>query len=304
MVSPIEGTHTRTHRGTGSVESMEHVRWSQRPSLRDPVMVVAFEGWNDAGDAASTAARYLRDRWSGELVADIDAEEFYDFTSLRPTVRLVDGEAREIVWPPNELYAATAPGTDTDVLVFLGNEPHLKWRTFCRQVTGLAKELGASMLVTLGALLAEVAHSRPVSVVGTATEQDLIDRLDLRRSMYEGPTGIVGVIHDACREAEITSLSLWAAVPAYAPGAPSPKAALALVERFGELVGVTVPTADLDIASAAYERQLTELVDADEDMTGYVANLEQRYDDGIEVELPTGDELVREVERYLRDQGD
>jgi proteasome assembly chaperone (PAC2) family protein len=268
------------------------------------VLLVAFEGWNDAGDAATTAARWMRDRWNGQLVADIDSEDFYDFTSLRPQVHLADGVTREIVWPANEIFATTVPATDIDALVLVGNEPHLRWRTFCRQVIDVAEALDVRMVITLGALLAEVAHSRPVSVVGTAAETDLIERLGLRRSTYEGPTGIVGVLHDACRQAGLPSLSLWSAVPAYAPGAPSPKAALALVERVAEIMQTQLVTTDLEIASAAYERQLDELVTSDDDMTTYVQSLEERYDDGIDVELPTGDELVQEVERYLRDQDD
>src|SRR4051794_19755194 len=155
---------------------MEHVRWTDKPKLRQPVLLAAFEGWNDAGDAATTAVQYLRDRWEGRHVASIDPEDFYDFTSTRPQVRLVDGETREIEWPANDCYAASVPGAPVDVLLLVGTEPHLKWRTFCRQVTGVAREHGVRMVVTLGALLAEVAHSRPVSVVGTAGDRDLVER--------------------------------------------------------------------------------------------------------------------------------
>ena len=285
---------------------MEHVRWIQRPTLNRPVLLAAFEGWSDAGDAATTTARYLRDRWDGELFASIDPEDFYDFTSTRPQVRLDDDMEREIVWPANDCYAASVPGADLDAVVLLGTEPQLRWRTFCRQVTELAQTLDVRMVVTLGALLAEVPHSRPVSVIGTAADDDLITRLGLRRSTYQGPTGIVGVLHDACKQAGIPSASLWATVPAYVPGAPSPKAALALVERASELLQVTVAATDLEIASAAYERQVSELVAADDDMAGYVSNLEERFDtdeDEEEIQIPTGDELMREVERFLRDQG-
>jgi len=286
---------------------MEHVRWSSRPSLRRPVLLAAFEGWSDAGDAATTTARYLRDRWGAELFASLDPEDFYDFSSTRPQVRLDDDLEREIVWPSNEWYAATVPGADLDAIVLLGTEPQLRWRTFCRQITDVAAELNVGMVVTLGALLAEVPHSRPVSVIGTAADDDLITRLNLRRSTYEGPTGITGVLHDACRVAGLPSASLWAAVPAYVPGAPSPKAALALLERTSELLEVTVAATDLEIASAAYERQVNELVSADDDMAGYVSNLEERFDDEDdpdEIEIPSGDELMREVESFLRDQGE
>ena len=283
---------------------MEHVRWTQRPTLTRPVLLAAFEGWSDAGDAATTTARYLRDRWDAQPIASIDPEDFFDFTSTRPQVRLDDDLEREIVWPANDLYAASVPGADLDAVVLLGTEPQLRWRTFCRQITEVARQLDVRMVVTLGALLAEVPHSRPVSVIGTAADDDVIARLGLRRSTYEGPTGIVGVLHDACKTAGIPSASLWATVPAYVPGAPSPKAALALVERTSELLQVTVAATDLEIASAAYERQVSELVAADDDMAGYVSNLEERFDtdEDEEIEIPTGDELMREVERFLRDQ--
>lgn len=278
---------------------MDHVRWEHRPGLQRPVLVAAFEGWNDAGDAASTAARHLCDRWDAARFATIDPEEFHDFTSTRPQVRLRDGLTREIVWPETALYASTSTG-GSDAIVLLGNEPELRWRTFCDQVVAVARELDASLVLTLGALLAEVPHTRPTSVIGTAADQELVHRLGLRRSSYEGPTGIVGVLHDACSRAGLPSASLWAAVPAYVPGAPSPKAALALVERTAELLTVAVPTTDLEIAAASYERQVSEVVAGDEEMIDYVHNLERRYesDGGI----PTVDGLVEEVERFLRNQ--
>ena len=277
---------------------MQHIRWSSRPRLERPVVVAAFEGWNDAGDAASTAARYLRDRWEAELFASIDPEDFFDFTSTRPQVELLDGETREIVWPPNELFAAHGPSGDAIVLV--GTEPQLRWRTFCDQVVGLVREYDARMVITLGALLAEVPHTRPTPVVGTAIEERTGRRLGLQQSRYEGPTGIVGVLTDRCRQEGVEVASLWATVPAYVPGAPSPKASLALVERAADLLRIPVVTTDLEILSAAYERQVSEVVAGDEEMTEYVEELEQRY--ALEREDPGGDRLVEEVERYLRDQ--
>jgi len=273
------------------------VRWKHRPVLQRPVLIAAFEGWNDAGDAASTAARHFRDRWDADHFATIDPEVFHDFTSTRPHVRLRDGVTREIVWPEARFYATSTTG-NTDAIVLVGTEPELRWRTYCEQIVAVARQLDVSMLVTLGALLAEVPHSRPTSVIGTAADPDLIERLGLRRSGYEGPTGIVGVLQDACGKAGLAAASLWAAVPAYVPGAPSPKGALALVTRATELLGVGVPTTDLEIASASYERQVSEVVAGDEDMTEYVRNLEHRFDheDGF----PTGDSLVEEVERFLR----
>lgn len=280
---------------------MEHVRWTARPELRTPVVIAAFEGWNDAGDAATTAARYLVDRWEAELVANVDPEEFYDFTSTRPQVRLDDAGKRQIDWPATEIHAATIPGTDTDVLVILGTEPQLRWRTYTGELTQIAVESHARLCITLGALLAEVPHTRPTPVVGTAYEPDVVAGLDLQPSSYEGPTGIVGVLHDAWRRAGLRSASLWATVPSYVPGAPSPKAALALIERTAAMLDTWVATTDLEIAAASYERQVSELVDADEETATYVTALEERHDDEPGI-LPSAETIAEEVERFLRDQ--
>jgi predicted ATP-grasp superfamily ATP-dependent carboligase len=280
---------------------MDHVIWTSRPRLRRPVLISAFEGWNDAGEAATFAARYLADQWGARVFASIDPEDFYDFTSTRPQVRLDEGQQREIVWPSNELSACSVPGADLDVIVLLGSEPQLRWRTFCAQVVEVAKAHEVRLAVTLGALLAEVPHSRPVSVIGTAYDPELVRRLDLRQSTYEGPTGIVGVLHDALRTAGVPSASLWAAVPTYVPGAPSPKAALALIERTTELLAVPVQTTDLQIATAAYERQLDELVADDDDTAAYVAGLEQAADEAPAESEPDPARLIEEVERFLRD---
>src|SRR3954468_15864440 len=232
---------------------MPHLLRTARPTLRQPVLVAAFEGWNDAGEAATFAARFLAERWDAEPFATIDPEEFFDFTSTRPHVQLDDNEQREIVWPATTLSSTSVPGADLDVIFVVGSEPQLKWRTFCAQIVDVAQEHDARLVVTLGALLAEVAHTRPVSIVGTAYDAALVRRLGLTRSAYQGPTGIVGVLHDACRQADIPSASLWAAVPTYVPSAPSPKAALALVERMSELLAVPIATTDLEIASASHE---------------------------------------------------
>jgi proteasome assembly chaperone (PAC2) family protein len=278
---------------------MEHVHWARRPVLAEPVVIAAFEGWNDAGDAASTAARYLADRWDAELVAEIDPEEFTDFSTNRPEVRLDDDGRREVVWPTTEILAASVPGGGDAVFV-LGHEPHLRWRTFCTEIVGVAEELGATTLITLGALLAEVPHTRPTPIVGTAYELDTLGGVELRPSSYEGPTGIVGVLHDAARSAGLRTASLWATVPSYVPGAPSPKAAMALVERASAMLGTWVATTDLEIASASYERQVSELVEADEETITYVASLEERHDAGS-TELPSGGSIADEVERFLRE---
>src|SRR5439155_18256402 len=283
---------------------MDYVRWDDRPKLRRPVLVAAFEGWTDAADAATSAARFLRDHWAARQFADIDPETFYDFSATRPQVRLVDGLTREIVWPANELFGASLAGTEHDIIVLLGVEPGLRWRTFAGEVVEVGKELGVELFITLGALLADVPHTRPVRVTGTAADPDLVQRLGLQRSRYEGPTGIVGVLHDAFSKASVPSASLWAAVPHYVAATPSPKATLALVERAAELLGSSVPTTALEIAAASYERQVSEVVESDDDVSEYVHRLEETSDDGEDddLELTSGDALAADFERYLREQ--
>ena len=284
---------------------MDYVRWQDRPQLRRPVLIAAFEGWNDAADAASTAVRFLRDRWSARPFATIDHEDFYDFTSTRPQVRLVNGLTRRIEWPETELSSASLPGTSRDVVVLLGHEPQLKWRTFTEQIVSVATDLKVELIVIMGALLADVPHSRPVRVTGTAADAELVRRLGLGRSTYEGPTGIVGVLHEAFSKSHLPSASLWAAVPHYVAATPSPKASLALVERAVDLLSTTVDTEDLAIAAADYERQVNEVVAADEDAVAYVRRLESSTDDDdavADLETVSGDTLVAELERYLREQ--
>jgi proteasome assembly chaperone (PAC2) family protein len=280
---------------------VEHLRWHFQPELDQPVLVVAFEGWNDAGDAASSAVRWFGDRWDATPFADIDPEVFFDFTSTRPEVRIEDG-ARVIDWPSNEFSAARLPSGDRDVVLLHGVEPQLRWRTFAELIIDVARSFDTSMVVTLGALLAEVPHSRPVNVVGTAYDDGVVTRLGLAPSQYQGPTGIVGVLHERLRRAGLESASLWATVPSYVPGAPSPKATLALVETTAQLLDEGVVTTDLEIAAASYERQINELVDDDEETQAYVAALEQAHDEQLRNGTP-GD-LVEEVERFLREHGD
>jgi proteasome assembly chaperone (PAC2) family protein len=275
---------------------VEHIRWTRRPALHEPVLIAAFSGWNDAGDAATGAVRYLVDHYDAELFAHLDAEEFFDFTATRPHVGLDDDGQRSITWPSTELHTATLPGGQ-DVILVIGTEPHLRWRTFCQEIIEVAKSMGCRQLVTLGALVAAVPHSRPVRVVGTATDTVQQSELDLQPSTYEGPTGIVGALTAACAEAELPAVSLWAAVPTYVPTAPSPKAALALVEHTAMVLGIWLPTTDLEIASASYERQVSELVAEDEETADYVSNLESSHDQD---EDQPGRSLVEEVERYLR----
>jgi proteasome assembly chaperone (PAC2) family protein len=279
---------------------LDHVIWQRRERLREPILIAAFEGWNDAGDAASTAARHLREAWDFELAAELDPEEFYSFTDTRPHVTFDDGGLRRIEWPGNRFWAGEVPGTERDLVVLEGIEPNLRWRTFGEHVTGVATELGVNLVVTLGALLTDIPHTRPTSVIGTADSSALISRLDLRPSSYEGPTGIVGALHQSCHAAGLDSISLWASVPSYVPGSTSPKAALALLERVGELLDATMPLTELEIASADYERQLDELVQDDDESSSYVAELERVFDE--QAMHGDGSALVDEVERFLRDR--
>ncbi|HEX6597097.1 MAG TPA: PAC2 family protein [Acidimicrobiales bacterium] len=280
---------------------MEHVRWDERPRMRRPVLIAAFEGWNDAAEAASTAVRYIRDRWGARPFASIDPEDFFDFSATRPQVKLREGLTREIVWPSNQFFGAAVTEAGRDVVLMIGSEPQLKWRTFCNQVVSVAAELDVELVVILGALLADVAHTRPVKVTGSAVDADLVARLGLQRSRYEGPTGIVGVLHDALNKASVPSASLWAAVPHYVAGTPSPKAALALVERAAQLLDIPVVTADLAQLAVDYERQVSEVVAGDEDVAAYVSRLEETTDsEGLE--LTSGEELAAEFQKFLREQ--
>ena len=284
-------------------ESPQHIEWiDSLPALRSPILITAFEGWNDAGDAATMAAGHVADRWDAEAVAEIDAETFYDFSMTRPLVQLDDAPQRSLTWPTSLFRAARVPGAAHDVIVLVGLEPQLRWRTFCEQVVGAAQVLGVSQVVTLGALLADVPHTRPVEVYGATEDEALMTSLELAPSTYEGPTGIVGVLSAACLDAGLPTASFWAAVPSYVPGAPSPKAALSLVHRLCEVVGTSVYATDLEIASATYERQVDELVAEDEETAGYVTDLEEAWDASTDDDLSDDpDTLVAEVEKFLRE---
>lgn len=284
-----------------SRRELPHLRWTSEPELDRPVLLAAFAGWNDAGDAATTATTYMADQWDAEPFADIDPEVFYDFTVTRPEVRFDLDGARRIDWPANEFTSATVPPSGASVVILSGIEPQLRWRSFCDHVIGVALATNARLVVTIGALLAEVPHSRPVNVFGTAYDDESADALDVRPSRYEGPTGITGVLHSACNEAGIRSAALWAAVPTYVPSAPSPKAALALVQRTARLLDATIDLDELRFATDAYEHQVSQLVAEDEETTEYVAHLERRFDEEPEA-FNDGESLVDEVERFLRDQ--
>ena len=266
-------------------------------------MVAAFKGWNDAGDAATYAATHLARAWSARRFASIDPEEFYDFQAVRPQVELVDGETRKITWPTNEFSSATLNG-ESDLIILVGTEPNVRWRTFSEVVVEVAVRHEVALVITFGALLADVSHSRPVHITGTAVDQALIERLSLNRSRYEGPTGIVGVLHDAFAKAAIPSASLWAAVPHYLAVTPNPKAALALVEKSTELIGAPVEVDELVRASQVYEERVSEMVAGDDEVQAYVRHLEERADDREdETQMPSGDDLAAELERYLRERG-
>jgi proteasome assembly chaperone (PAC2) family protein len=280
----------------------EHVRIEERPTLERPVLVAAFRGWNDGAQGASLAVGYLVQAWAGERFAEIDPEEFYDFQVARPHVALEDGVTRRIDWPENAFFHAAVPAGQRDVVLLLGVEPNLRWRTFAGEIVELAQQLGVGLVVTLGALLADVPHTRPAPVTGSATDPDLVEELGLAASRYEGPTGIVGVLHDACRVAGVPSASLWAAVPHYASLAASPKAALALCRRFADLVDADVDLGELERASETYERQVSEAVAENEETQAYVEGLERRRDAlGDELDLPSGDTLAAELTRFLRE---
>jgi len=280
----------------------EHVRIEERPGLERPVLVAAFRGWNDGAQGASLAVGYLAQAWAAERFAEIDPEEFYDFQVARPHVALEDGVTRRIDWPENAFFHAALPAGGRDVVLLLGVEPNLRWRTFAGEIVELAQELGVELVVTLGALLADVPHTRPAPVTGSATDRELVEQLGLAASRYEGPTGIVGVLHDACRVAGVPSASLWAAVPHYASLAASPKAALALCRRFASLVEADVELDELERASETYERQVSEAVAENEETQAYVEGLERRRDSlGDELDLPSGDTLAAELTRFLRE---
>jgi predicted ATP-grasp superfamily ATP-dependent carboligase len=286
---------------------MSDVIWSERPSLRRPVLVAAFGGWNDAGDAASAAVEFISARFEPREIAHIDPDEFLDFTSVRPMVTLSEGRTREIEWPATTISAATVPGADGDLAILQGAEPSLRWRRYSEAVVEAARELDARMVITLGALLADVPHTRPVSISGIASDGALVDRLGFEHTSYEGPTGIVGVLQHACAEAGLTSVSLWASVPHYVAAAPNPKVALALVRAFEGAAGVVVDAGELESAAEDYERQVSAAVASDPEVKAFVERLESAADEEVEdappVRLPSPDAIANDFQRFLRQRG-
>jgi proteasome assembly chaperone (PAC2) family protein len=271
--------------------------------LRRPVLLAAFEGWNDAGDAATSAIEHLEQEWSARAVAAINPDDFYDFQVNRPQVQLVDGVTRRVTWPTTRVSVCSPPGAERDVVLVRGLEPNMRWRGFCAELVGIAHQLRVELVVTLGALLADSPHTRPVPVSGTTSDPATAASLGLESSRYEGPTGIVGVFQDACAHADMTSVSFWAAVPHYVAQPPCPKATVALLRRVEDLLDLPVPLGDLPEQARAWERQVDELAAEDSDVAEYIASLEEREP---ETELPeaSGEAIAKEFERYLRRRDD
>jgi len=276
------------------------------PHLRSPVMVCAFRGWNDAAAAASTALTAVAGSLDAQLVAQVDPEEYFDFQSTRPTITMDEGQTRRIEWPENNVFAVHVPSADRDLVLLDGTEPNLRWRTFSETIATVADALGVEMVITLGALIAEVSHTLPVPITGLASSAELVEELELERSSYEGPTGIVGVVHDLCRQNGIDSASLWAAVPHYVAAVPNPKAALALLRRLEGLTGIAVEASELEEETSDYEEQIGRAVAANPEIEELVSRIEAEQADLLDEEgdLPSADTLAREFQRFLKQRGD
>ncbi|MDQ1745478.1 MAG: hypothetical protein QOE23_3817 [Pseudonocardiales bacterium] len=269
------------------------------PELKDPVLVAAFEGWNDAGDAATGAIEHLELTWSATPLAALDPDDYYDFQVNRPTVSLVDGVSRRISWPTTRLSVCRPAGADFDLVLVRGIEPNMRWRGFCEELLEIMRELGIRTAVTLGALLSDSPHTRPTPVTGTSYDAASATRYGLDRSRYEGPTGIVGVLQEACVRVGIPAISFWAAVPHYVAQPPNPKATIALLHRVEEVLDIAVPLGELPAQADDWQKLVNEMAAEDEDVRDYIRNLEERDDDG-EMREASGDAIAKEFERYLR----
>ncbi|HET7328942.1 MAG TPA: PAC2 family protein [Nocardioidaceae bacterium] len=267
--------------------------------LVDPVMIAAFEGWNDAGEAASGAVDHLMQVWDATPVAALDPEDFYDFQVNRPTVALGPDGSRNLTWPTSQLAVCRPPGASRDIVLLRGIEPNMRWREFCAQLLATADDLGVRTVVTLGALLADVPHSRPVPITGTSVDAELTRRLDLEESRYEGPTGIVGVFQDACQRLDMPAVSFWAAVPHYVGQPPCPKATVALLGQVEDLLEMPVTLGELPEEARAWERGVDELAREDTEVAEYVQALEESRD-AADLPEASGDAIAREFERYLK----
>jgi len=289
--------------------AVEALRWeAEAPDLREPVLVAAFAGWNDAASAATTALEAIAVSLAADRVAEIDPEEFYDFQVARPTIRMAGGETREVDWPQNSIFVARQPNAERDLVIVSGIEPNLRWRTFASAIVEAAERLDVEMVVTLGALLADVPHTRAVPITGLASDPELVESLGLSRSNYEGPTGIVGILHDACRRRGLTSASLWAAVPHYVAAVPNPKAALALLRRLEGFTGIAIEASELEDAMERFETQVDRAVAANPEIEELVHRLEAEYEDepvlGEGQDVPSGDSIARDFQRFLRQRTD
>ncbi len=283
---------------------MDSLTWNvDVPQLRSPVLVCAFRGWNDAAGSASAALGTVADSFEAQSIATIDPEDYFDFQSTRPTIVLSEGQTRQIDWPRNDLIAVRIPGAERDLVLLDGTEPNLRWRTFSETVATAADALGVDMVITLGALVAEVSHNLPVPITGLASDEQLVEELDLQRSSYEGPTGIVGVVHDCCRRVGMTSASLWAAVPHYVAAVPNPKAALALLRRLEGLTGIAVDATELEEETTSYEEQIGRAVAANPEIAELVERIEaeqaEQYGPDGE-DLPSADTIAREFQQFLQ----
>jgi proteasome assembly chaperone (PAC2) family protein len=278
------------------------IKQGEHPEFTTPLMVVAFEGWNDAGDAASRAVEHLQLNWDATPLAELEPDDYYDFQVSRPTVRMVDGVSRRVDWPTTRLSICRPEGFDRDVVLVQGPEPNMRWRAFCAELLEHIEELKVSTVVTLGALLADTAHTRPVPVTGTAYDSEAASRFGLERNRYQGPTGIVGVLQDFCVQAGIPAVSIWAAVPHYVSHPPSPKATLALLHKLEDVLDVEIPLGALPDQAEEWQRTVSEMAEEDEEISEYVRTLEERGDAESEVELDdvSGDKIAAEFERYLR----
>ncbi len=273
------------------------------PELVRPLVIAAFEGWNDAAESATAVVDHLMRAWGAKVVAAIDPEEYYDFQVNRPTIGIDENGFRKLTWPSTHVAIASPPQLDRDVVFIRGIEPNMKWRQFTSELLQTIDELGCELFVTLGALLSDSPHTRPIPVSGSTTEPDLMEKLDLEQSTYEGPTGIVGVLMDACARVDIPAMAYWAAVPHYVAQPPCPKATLALLTRLEDLLEIPMPLGDLPDEAQAWERGVNELAEDDEDIADYVRSLEESRDTA---DLPeaTGEAIAREFERYLKRRGD
>lgn len=285
---------------------MDSLSWEgDVPQLRSPILVCAFRGWNDAAAAASTALETVAAALDAEPLARVDPEDYFDFQATRPTITLSEGQARRIEWPQNDLLAARLPAADHDLVLLDGTEPNLRWRTFSEAIATAADALGVEMVITLGALIAEVSHTLPVPITGLASDERLVAELELERSSYEGPTGIVGVLHDCCRQLGISSASLWAAVPHYVAAVPNPKAALALLRRFEGLTGIAVDATELEEEASSFEEQIDRAIAANPEIAELVERIEAQQAEqlGEGEDLPSADTIAREFQKFLRQHG-